>query len=150
VVAGLVVVNCLGDVVDPVTGDILAGALNETKTGFSNTIDLIKKGLTLKNAFTGNTTIGVVATNALLSKAQAKKVASVAHNGYARAIRPVHTMADGDTVFCLSLGEINVDVSVVGALAAEVMASAIVHAIKSAKPLYGRMSYKSFVNTKEL
>lgn len=145
VVAGLVVVNCLGDVFDPTTGKILAGALNETKTGFANTIEMIKKGLTLENAFSGNTTIGVVATNALLTKTQANKVASLAHNGYARAIRPVHTMLDGDTIFCLSLGEINVDVSIVGALAAEVMANAIVHAIKSAKPLYGRKSYKSFV-----
>jgi L-aminopeptidase/D-esterase-like protein len=148
VVAGLVVANCLGDVVDPVTGDILAGALNETKTGFVNTMDLIKKDLAVNNAFAGNTTIGVVATNARLSKAQAKKVASMAHNGYARAIRPVHTLFDGDTVFCISLGEVNADVSIVGALAAEVMACAVVNAVKSAEPLYGRMSYKSFVSSK--
>jgi len=150
VVAALVVVNCLGDVVDPDTGEILAGALNETKTGFANTIATIKKGLTSQNIFCGNTTIGVVATNAILSKAQAKKVASMAHNGYARAIRPVHTMLDGDTIFCLSLGELNVDVSMVGVLAAEVMAKAIVKAIKSAKPLYGKMSYSSFLLEKNL
>ena len=130
VVAALVVVNCLGDVVDPATGEILAGALNEGKTGFANTIETIKKGFMSQNIFSGNTTIGVVATNALLSKAHAKKVASMAHNGYARAIRPVHTMADGDTIFCLSLGEVKADVSIVGVLAAEVVAKAIVNAVK--------------------
>ncbi len=144
VVAALVVVNCLGDVVDPATGEILAGALNEGKTGFANTIETIKKGFMSQNIFSGNTTIGVVATNALLSKAHAKKVASMAHNGYARAIRPVHTMADGDTIFCLSLGEVKADVSIVGVLAAEVVAKAIVNAVKSAEPLYGKMAYKSF------
>jgi len=149
VIAALVVVNCMGDVVDPSTGEIIAGALNKTKTDFANTMELMKKDLTFKNTFPGNTTIGVVATNASLTKAQAKKVASMAHNGYARAIRPVHTMVDGDTVFCLSIGEINADVSVVGALAAEVMAQAIVNAIKSAEPLYGRISYKSLFEAKQ-
>mgnify|MGYP000415426400 CR=1 FL=1 len=144
IVAGLVVVNCRGDVVDPATGEILAGALNETKTGFANTMELIKRDLASKNAFPGNTTIGVVATNASLTKAQAKKVASMAHNGYAMAIRPVHTLVDGDTVFCLSLGKVSADVSIVGALAAEAMAGSIVNAIKSAAPIYGRPAYKSF------
>lgn len=144
-VAALVVVNCLGDVIDPDAGDILAGALNETKTDFANTMEIIKNGSSLENSFGGNTTIGVVATNGLLSKPGAGKVASMAHNGYARTIRPVHTMFDGDTVFCLSLGNVKTDISTIGVLAAEVMSKAIVHAIKSADPLYGRKSYKSFV-----
>ncbi|HHV18021.1 MAG TPA: P1 family peptidase [Thermoanaerobacterales bacterium] len=145
VVAALVVVNCLGDVIDPKTGDIIAGALNETKTDFANTIEIIKKGTIINKSFGGNTTIGIVATNGYLSKSGAGRVASMAHNGFARTIRPVHTMFDGDTIFCLSLGSVETDVSTIGALAAEVMAKAIVCAIKSAEPLYGRKSYKSFV-----
>lgn len=145
VVAALVVVNCLGDVIDPDTGNILAGALNETKTGFADTMKIIKQGSRRENSAGGNTTIGVVATNGLLSKSEACKAASMAHNGYARTIRPVHTMFDGDTVFCLSLGSVKADISTVGVLAAEVMAKAIVNAVKSAEPLYGKKSYKSFV-----
>jgi L-aminopeptidase/D-esterase-like protein len=145
VVAALVVVNCLGDVIDPETGEILAGTLNGTKTDFANTIEIIKKGPIINNSFSGNTTIGIVATNGLLSKSEAGRVASMAHNGYARTIRPVHTLFDGDTVFCLSLGSVKTDVTTVGVLSAEVMAQAIVCAIKNAEPLYGRKSYKSFV-----
>ncbi len=144
VVAALVVVNCLGDVIDPSTEDILAGALNKTKTSFVNTIKAIKKDLTMANSFGKNTTLGVIATNGFLSKSEASKVASMAHNGYARTIRPTHTMFDGDTIFCLSLGNIKTDVSIVGVLAAEVMAEAIVRGIKSVDPLYGIESYKSF------
>lgn len=144
VVAALMVVNCLGDVIDYDTGNILAGALNKTKTGFANTIESIKNELKSKNFFGRNTTIGVVATNALLSKAGAKKAASMAHDGFARTIRPVHTMFDGDTIFCLSLGNIEADVSTIGILAAEVVAKAIVCAVKSAEPMYGRKAYKSF------
>jgi L-aminopeptidase/D-esterase-like protein len=145
VVGALVVVNSLGDVVDPDTGNILAGALDETKKGFAKTIDTIKGGLINRNTFGGNTTIGVVATNGKLTKAECGRVASMAHNGYARTIRPVHTLYDGDTIFCLSTGSIETDVSTVGILAAEVMSKAIVRAIKSADPLYNKQSYRSIV-----
>ncbi|AEE91311.1 conserved protein of unknown function [Tepidanaerobacter acetatoxydans Re1] len=146
VVAALVVVNCLGDVTDNDTGNILAGALNKTKTGFANTIESIKNELKSKNFFGRNTTIGVVATNASLSKSGAKKTASMAHDGFARTIRPVHTMFDGDTIFCLSLGNIEADVTTIGILAAEVVAKAVVCAVKSAEPMYGRKAYKSFID----
>ncbi|WP_213975680.1 P1 family peptidase [Tepidanaerobacter acetatoxydans] len=146
VVAALVVVNCLGDVTDYDTGNILAGALNKTKTGFANTIESIKNELKSKNFFGRNTTLGVVATNASLSKAGAKKAASMAHDGFARTIRPVHTMFDGDTIFCLSLGNIEADVSTIGILAAEAVAKAVVCAVKSAEPMYGRKAYKSFLD----
>lgn len=131
VVGALVVVNCFGDVMDPDTGEIIAGALDDSKTSFANTIGLMKTHKNQKKTFT-NTTIGVVATNGMLTKAQAGKVASMAHNGYARTIRPVHTMYDGDTIFCLSTGKVKADVSTVGVLAAETMSRAIVRAIKAA------------------
>lgn len=142
VVGALVAVNCLGDVIDPDTGEIVAGALNETKTGFADTMKLMKAGVTGAGGFGRNTTIGVVATNAALTKAGAGKVASMAHNGYARTIRPVHTMYDGDTVFCLSCGRVRAEVSIVGALAAEVVAKAVVRAVRSAGTLGGKISHK--------
>ncbi|GLI50060.1 peptidase [Tepidanaerobacter syntrophicus] len=144
-VGALAVVNALGDVIDPETGNILAGALNKTKTDFINTVNAIRSGLILgNNPSIANTTIGAVATNARLSKAAAHKVASMAHDGLARAIRPVHTMFDGDTVFCLSIGDIKAEPSIVGILAAEAMAEAIISGIKNAEPMYGRISFKSF------
>ena len=78
-----------------------------------------------------NTVIGVVATNAKLSKEEANKVAQMAHDGLARAIRPAHTMYDGDTIFALSTGEVKADVNLIGAFAAEVFAEAIVRAVRN-------------------
>ncbi|MDD4570661.1 MAG: P1 family peptidase [Tepidanaerobacteraceae bacterium] len=145
VVAALVVVNCVGDVINPDTGRILAGTLNKAKTGFSNTIEIIKRGVSYGESLGRNTTIGVVATNGLISKSEAGRVATVAHNGYARTIRPVHTMSDGDTIFCISTGSVRTDMSTVGVLAAEVMADAIVRAVKNADSLYGKPSYNSIM-----
>jgi len=142
VVGALVVVNCLGDVVDPDKGEIVAGALNMEKKGFADTMELMKKGISENPSFGQNTTIGVVATNARLSKAGANKAASMAHNGLARSIRPVHTMYDGDTIFCLSTGEIDADISIVGALAAEAVAKAVIRAVERAETLYERICCK--------
>jgi len=141
-VGALVAVNCLGDVIDPDGGEIVAGALNMEKTGFADTIELMKKGISKNSGFGQNTTIGVVATNARLSKAGANKVASMAHNGLARSIRPVHTMYDGDTIFCLSTGEIDADISIAGALAAEAVAKAVIRAVERAETLDGRICRK--------
>jgi L-aminopeptidase/D-esterase-like protein len=90
-----------------------------------------------------NTVIGVVATNAKLNKAQATKVAQMAQDGVARAIRPAHTMLDGDVIFALSTGAVKADVSTVGACAAEVMAQAIVRAVKMASPAGGLPGFLS-------
>lgn len=143
VVGAIVAVNCLGDVVDPDSGNILAGALNKSKDGFANTIENIMLKTNALNTLGRNTTIGVVATNAKLSKAQASKVASMAHNGYARTIRPVHTLSDGDTIFCISTGNLEIDISVIGTLAAKAMEKAIVRAVKKADPKYGKPAYRS-------
>lgn len=137
VVAALVVVNCYGDVVDPATGQIVAGALNEKRDGFAGSLRLIAENPAGTNPFAGNTTIGVVATNARLDKAQAKRVAMMAHDGYARAINPIHTTHDGDTIFCLATGAIEADVTVVGSLAADVMTRAILNGVRSAVSAYG-------------
>jgi len=132
VVGAIVVVNALGDVVDPQTGRILAGA-RDPKTGkFINTWNFILEGNTIKGQELGNTTVGVVATNAYLTKEQANKVAAMAHDGLALAIRPVHTMLDGDTLFVLSTGQIECDVNVIGTAAAEAIARAVVNAVKNA------------------
>jgi L-aminopeptidase/D-esterase-like protein len=148
VVGALAAVNALGDVVDPVTGRILAGArsvaLGPLRIGapgyFADTLEVMK-GVVGRLAFgvatRGNTVLGVVATNARLTKEEINKVAQMAHDGIARAVRPAHTMLDGDTIFAVSTGERHADVSIVGAFAAEVMAQAIVGAVRSARPVAG-------------
>jgi L-aminopeptidase/D-esterase-like protein len=148
VVGAIVVVNPLGDVVDPSTGEILAGT-RPAKVGpiriggnelFANTLEMMKGKIGkagLRFASRGNSIIGVVATNAQLNKEQINKVAQMAHNGIARAVRPAHTMFDGDTLFTLSTGKKKVDVNVVGACAAEVVAQAIVRAVMAAEAAGG-------------
>jgi len=148
VVASLVAVNAWGDVVDPNTNEIIAG-LRSGKVGpmraggteyFADTLAMLKRpvgrGL-LRFASNANTVIGVVATNAKLTKAQATKVAQMAQDGIARTVRPAHTMLDGDVIFALSTGSRKADTSIIGAFATEVMADAIVRAAKMAKPAGG-------------
>ena len=144
VVGALVAVNAWGDVIDPQTNGIIAG-LRSGKVGplrvgrkedyFANTLAILRsrvgRGI-LSLASRANTVIGVVATDAKLTKAQATKVAQMAQDGVARTIRPAHTMFDGDVIFALSTGTKKADVSTVGAFAAEVMAEAIVRAVKMA------------------
>ncbi len=132
-VAALIAVNAFGDVLE--NGKIIAGTTNKEKTTF---IDTEKTMLQMAStpAFHGkNTTIGVIATNVALTKAEAKKVAGMAHDGLARAIRPVHTQLDGDTLFCLSTGEIQCSrpiVDLIGTLAARVAEQAVIQAVKKA------------------
>lgn len=141
-VGAVVAVNCFGDVVDPDNGEILAGAYISEEKRFVNTEALIMESTKKEESpFAGNTTIGCVITNARLSKAEANKVASMAHNGYARSIRPVHTMYDGDTVFCLATGEIEADVNQIGVLAVKAIEQAVVNGIKKAAPLFGIRAY---------
>jgi L-aminopeptidase/D-esterase-like protein len=142
VVAALVAVNAVGDVIDPATGRVVAGVRTDDGR-FADARTLLRGGAFAPArppaAGVQNTTIGVVATNAKLDKAQATKVAQMAHDGYARAISPVHTPNDGDTVFSLATGtsDVPVDVGIIGALAAEAMADAIVRAVRQATGLPG-------------
>jgi len=137
-IGAVVAVNALGDVFDPETGDRLAGALSEDLSAFAGTEEyLIDSFCGDKNFFRGNTTIGVVASNAVLTKAQASKTASMAHDGFARTIRPAHTMFDGDTIFTMATGRVEADFTLIGLLAARVVERAIVAAVKNAGPLCG-------------
>lgn len=137
VVGALVAVNALGDVVDPASGRIVAGALAEDKKTFLDTEAFLRTQSLSAGGAMGNTTLGVVATNARLTKAQASKLAQMAHDGYARAIRPVHTMLDGDTIFSLATGRVEADLNQVGALAAQAMAQAILRAVQAAEGVGG-------------
>jgi L-aminopeptidase/D-esterase-like protein len=145
VMGAIVAVNAFGDVIDPQTGQILAGARSLDGTGFADTL-AVMKSLVSKSSleFSGprNTVIGVVATNARLSKEEANKVAQMAQDGLARAVRPAHTMFDGDTLFALATGSIEADVNTVGAYAAEVVAEAIVRAIKAAEGVAGLPAWR--------
>ncbi len=143
IVGAIVAVNCFGDVIDPKRGEVIAGVLTEDKKGFVNTMSLLKNlSQGIGSDFSKDTTIGVIATNAKLTKAGATKVAMMTQDGYGRTISPAHTMFDGDTIFCMATGEIEAGVNVVGVIAAEVMARAIVKAVKSAESLFGLLSYK--------
>ena len=146
-VGALVAVNALGDVCGP-DGKPAAGLLNEEKTGLSSTLEEMFSDVTLaENHFTGNTTLGVVVTNARFHKTQLCKIAGMTHNGYARAIRPVHTTADGDSIYALSLGDVTGDVNVVGALAARAMERAILRAVETARSAYGLMGWEELNRT---
>lgn len=137
VVAALIVVNAIGDVIEPRTGKILAGPRKTDGRGFLSTSELWKKGEFKKAVLPFNTVIGVVATDAKLSKAEVSKLARVAQVGIARTIDPCHTVHDGDALFALSLGETQSDINALGAAAAEVVAEAIVRAIQKAETLAG-------------
>lgn len=137
VVAALIAVNAVGDVVDSHTGQIVAGARSDDGKGFRDSIAQMRQGHGALAQPGGNTTIGIIATNAAFDKASITKIAQMAHDGMARAIRPVHTPFDGDTLFAAATGRSAVKASVgaVGAMAAEVVAEAIVRAVKAAKGL---------------
>ena len=140
VVGALFAVNCFGDVVDPATGQIVAGARKLHGEGFADTLQVLKDraGQPIgRFAGQGNTVIGVVATNAALSKEEANQVALMAQDGLARAVRPAHTLFDGDTIFSLSTGDREADITLVGAYAAEVTAQAILRAVLAATPAGG-------------
>jgi L-aminopeptidase/D-esterase-like protein len=139
VVGAIVAVNAVGDVVDPATGKIVAG-VRSADNSFADARAILRSGSNFERPRPGeNTTIGVVATNAKLSKAQASRMALMADDGYARAIAPSHTNGDGDTIFSLATGRWDgtADISIIGALAAEAMADAVVRAATQATGLPG-------------
>lgn len=142
-VGAIVALNAMGDIYDWKTGEKVAGLLNEDRTGFRNTVDFMKQSIdAVENKFVGNTTLGIVLTNAAFSKAQLCKIAGMAQDGYARSIRPVHTTVDGDSIYAVSTGNIEADQDLVGILAAEVVSEAILRAVDSAESAYGFPSAK--------
>jgi L-aminopeptidase/D-esterase-like protein len=138
-VAAIVAVNAFGDVVDPKSGEIIAGARGIK--GYADTLKVMKSFVGRKvmgfSSGPANTVIGVVATNVKLNKEQITRVAQMAHNGLARTIRPAFTLLDGDTVFALSSGEVEIDMNIVGAYAAIAYQEAILSAIKNAEKAGG-------------
>ena len=148
VVGALVAVNAVGDVVHPETGKVVAGARREDGKGFRDSMAAMMNGYRVVAQNGANTTIGVVATNAPFNKTQMTKIAQMAHDGYARSINPVHTMADGDTIFSMSTGttKVKADLSAIGAIAATVMARAVVRAAMQATSLLelGLPAYRDY------
>ena len=137
-VGALVAVNAIGDVVDPASGRVIAGARTVDGGGLFGTMAALLRGeLPAPLQVGAATTLGIVATDALLTKAQANKIAQMAHDGFARAINPVHTQTDGDTIFALGTGASgrSANTTLLGALAAEVTAIAIVRAVRAATKL---------------
>ena len=134
----IVVLNALGDIYDWKSGRQIAGLLSEDKSELSSTMKAMCRSIeVIDNKFTGNTTISVIITNAHFEKAQLCKIAGMGHDGYARSINPVHTSADGDSIYAVSVGEVAADQDLVGALGAQVLSEAIVRAVTSAESAYG-------------
>jgi L-aminopeptidase/D-esterase-like protein len=139
-VAAMVAVNAVGDVVDPRNGEVVAGARSEDGLRMVVTTQAILNGEILQHLMPGSaTSIGVVATDAVISKVQANKIAQMAHDGLARSINPVHTLTDGDTLFALGTGAsgLQVHTTVLGTLAAEVVARAVLNAVRTARGISG-------------
>lgn len=137
VVGALAVCNAWGDIVNPLTGDIVAGTRHpELPDRFLRTEEYIIEKLNIDTRFFGrDTTLCVVATNAKLSREEATKMAMMAQDGIARAIRPSHTMFDGDVVFALSLGDKKIDVNIAGAIAARLIVDSIIRGVTAANGL---------------
>jgi L-aminopeptidase/D-esterase-like protein len=145
VVAALVAVNAVGDIYDQRTGQIVAGARAEDGKGFRDTMAAIRGGYSVVVPEQGtNTTIGIVATNAKLTKDEATKVAQMAHDGYGRGINPTHTPFDGDTIFCMATGTSSAHVmtGAIGALAADVMATAIMRSATQCEGIAGYPAWR--------
>ncbi len=153
-VAAIIAVNAFGDIVDPQTHHILAGARTTTIGGirvgsgevFADTESVMRSfaGRAILSFTAGhNTVIGAIATNAKLTKEEANKVSQMAHNGLALTIRPAHTMLDGDTLFTLATGKKKADVNLVGAFSVHVVAQAVVNAVLAAAPAGGLPSQSS-------
>ena len=137
-VGALVAVNAVGDVYDFETGRKVAGLrADDGKTFLDSERVLMQQLDAPQEKFVGNTTLGILFTNAKLDKARLCKAAGMAHDGYARAIRPVHTSMDGDSIYAVSLGDVPADLDAVGVIGARVMAKAIVRAVEAADSAYG-------------
>ena len=147
-IGAVTAVNALGDIYDWETGQKIAGMLAEDKKAFADTSAYMARTTrVIEDKFTGNTTLGVVITNASFNKARLGKIATMAHDGFARSIRPVHTSADGDTIYAVSVGDVQADEDLVGILAAEVISEAIKRAVMSAESAYGFVAARDLERT---
>ena len=146
IVSALVAVNAVGDVIDPTNGKVIAGMRTEDGKNLVDVRTLLKSRPAIRRAGGAddepamqNTTLGVVATNAALTKTQANRVAQQAHNGFARTIVPVHTQSDGDAIFTLATGKVTgaADADLIGWAASEAIAHAVVRAVRAATSIPG-------------
>lgn len=137
-VGAVVALNALGDVYDYRNGKKVAGLLNQDKTAFVDSEEMMyQRTEVVENRFTGNTTIAVIITNAKFDKTRLCKIAAMGHDGYARSIKPIHTTADGDSIYAVSTGDVAADIDVVGTLSSKVISEAILRAVNSAESAYG-------------
>ncbi|MCP3030769.1 P1 family peptidase [Halobacillus sp. A1] len=143
-VGAVIAVNSFGDIVDPTSGERLAGAYSRVKQEFLYTESILLNNLngSHANRFSENTTIGTIITNASMTKAEANKLASMAHDGLAVTMKPSHTFVDGDTLFTMSTNEKKVDLNTLGYLFTYVVERAVINAVQSSESAYGLLSYK--------
>ncbi|MDO5708100.1 MAG: P1 family peptidase [Andreesenia angusta] len=138
-IGAIIALNALGDIIDS-DGRIIAGLLDEDRKSFKNSKEIlisnIDKERIEKNKI-GNTTLGCIITNAKLKKVEANRIARIAHNGYAKSISPVHTSLDGDTIFTISYGDIDIDKDILASISVDIIARAVRRAAKKAKSAYG-------------
>lgn len=145
VVSAIVSVNSFGDIYNYKTGQQIAGVYDYKNRKLLNTFEIMTNNKVDLGFSMENTTIGIIGTNAILTKAEANKVSQMAHNGFARSINPVHSMMDGDTIFTMATNIVKSDVNIIGTIAAEVMSRAITNAIMEAKSIDGLYSYSHIV-----
>ena len=137
-IGAIVALNAMGDVFDYKTGRQIAGLLTEDGAGLRSTADVMAASVSaVENRFVENTTLGVIITNGAFDKSRLCKIAGMAHNGYARSIDPVHSSVDGDSIYAVSIGEVDADPDLTGMLAARVISEAINRAVFSAESAYG-------------
>lgn len=142
IVSAIVSVNSFGDIYDFENNRQIAGVYDYKNNKLLNTINIMKEMNKELGFNVQNTTIGAIATNAKLTKAEANKISEMAHNGFARSINPIHTMVDGDTIFTMATNEINADISLIGTIAAEAMSKAISNAVFFAEGSHGLKVYR--------
>lgn len=145
VVSAIVSVNSFGDIYNYKTGEQIAGVYDYENNKLLNTIEIMTNNEVELGFSMENTTIGIIGTNAILTKAETNKVSQMAHNGFARSINPVHSMMDGDTIFTMATNMVESDVNIIGTLAAEAMSRAITNAVIQSKSLGGLYGYSDIV-----
>ncbi len=147
IVGAIAAINAVGDVIDHRTGKILAGARSQDGQTFLNTMQQLMRGNLPSTRHGAHTSLGLVATNAVLTKTQCAKIAQMAHDGFARTINPVHTAYDGDTIFAAATGTSRVegDVTIIGAVAAEAIARAVNRAVLTATGIPGYPAHRDLV-----
>ena len=137
-IGAVVVLNALGDIFNWKTGTQIAGMLTPDRTALRSTADYMAQSIEIvENKFVGNTTLGVVVTNGDFNKSQLCKIAGFAQDGFARSIHPVHTSADGDSIYAVSVGTVPADQDITGLLASEVVSEAIIRAVENAQSTHG-------------